>query len=446
MGKVAEELALEERGKQRAGERGGGRNPAALDDVETEIWERIERENKHAHDILQDELRTHDERLAALDMAGRLGGIERAAPACLADIHAEAATGTDPLHELRRNLLGHERELARFKQDHKLERMALAHGPALTFLKWAFIALLWAVESALNGSFLAKGSEQGIVGGVTEAVGFATLNVGGAVLFATLGACQLNHRSRARRVIGGLSVLAWAGFTLFLNLALAHYREVTGALVDEGGQQVMRRLAEAPFTFSDINSWLLFGIGVLFAIAAFIDALFLFDPYPGYGAVQKRVNRAHEDYRVRKAALINLLRDVCGAYREEIDELSHDVSVRRSDYDSIITHRGRMVQLYDSNQTQLDHAGKTLFAKYRRAKGAPATGNAFALARIEVKASPPDEAERAEIKETSKTAQKLLAEQNTLIHQEFDKALIRNQQVDDFIPEDLYGPRANKIS
>jgi len=446
VGKVAEELELEDRGRQRAGSRGDGRKASGPDDIETEIWERIERENKHAHDIVQDELRTHDERLAGLDIAGRLSGIELAAPACVADIHAEVAIGKDQLHELRRGLVGHERDLAGFRQDHKLKRMALAHSPAVMFLKWAFIALLWAVESVLNGNFLAHASELGIVGGVTEAVGFATLNVGGAVLFSTIGARQLNRRSTFRVFIGAVSIAAWITFTVLLNLALAHYREVAGTLVDQGGQQVMRRLAEAPLTLSDIQSWVLFGIGIFFAIAAFIDGLFLFDPYPGYGAVQKRVNRAHKTYRTRKAALINLLRDICDAYREDIDELSHDIAVRRTEYDAIIKHRGRMVQLFDANQTQLERAGKALFAKCHRAKGAPASGNSFSLDRIEVKANPPNEAEREEIKEASKTAQKLLGEQNKLIHEEFNKAIVQYQQIDDFIPEDLDGPHSPKAS
>lgn len=440
--KVASELKLEQEAKSRAKESNNKQSAEQRDDIETRIVERVESENKHAHEVLQDELRTYDERLAALEISGRFSAIERAAPACVAEFKAEVATGRDQLHVLRRNLVENERELSHFRKAHNLsERVARAHGPGLTFLKWSFLALLWAFESLINGNFLAQGSEQYLLGGVTEAVGFATLNVGAAVLCATVGARQLSHKSKFRRIIGGLSILAWLVFTFVLNLALAHYRDVAGTVTSEagqsalqGGQLVLRRLAESPFSLHDINSWILFCIGFLFAVLAFIDALFLFDPYPGYGALQKRVDRARKVYVDHKQALINLLRDICDSYGEQMDELSRDLSMRRSEYDAIITHRGRLVQLFDAHQTQLERAGNSLLSTYRHAKGVN-VHQPFLLNRIQATANAPDPKERQEISETTQAAQKLLNEQNKQIHLEFESALAEYRQIDDFIPE-----------
>ena len=441
--KVAAEFNLQEEGNARAGNAKGKQGEDGRDDIETHIIERVELEKKHAHEILQDELRTHDERLAALEISGRFSAIERAAPACVSEFKAEVATGRDQLHVLRRHLVENERELAHFREEHNLRRTARAHGPGLTFLKWSFLVFLWSVESVLNGFFLAKGSAQGLVGGVTEAVGFATLNVGGAVLFATIGARQLNHKSRLRRMIGGLSVVVWLTFAITLNLALAHYREVAGTMATEGGQQVMKRLAEAPLTLHDINSWILFGIGLLFAVLAFVDGLFLADPYPGYGALQGRVDKARRDYVNHKQALIHLLRDICDAYGEQMDELSRDLSIRRSEYDAIVTHRGRLVQLFDSHQTQLERAGNALLTTYRHAKGLN-SHKPFLLNRIKVTANTPDAKERDEIRQTTEAAQKLLNAQNKQIYAEFELALTQYRQIDDFIPEDADGARPRK--
>lgn len=441
--KLAAEFRLEEEAKARSGSK-AKQSDDFRDDIETRLVERVESEKKHAHEVLQDEMRTYDERLAALEISGRFSAIERAAPACIAEFKAEVATGRDQLYVLRRHLVENERELEHFRQEHGLrQRIARAHGSGLTFLKWSFLAFLWALESAFNGSFLAKGSEQGLVGGVSEAVGFATLNVGTAVLFAVFGARQLNHRSRWRRIIGAVSIPVWLALTFTLNLALAHYREVAGAMSAEAGQEVMRRLADSPFELHDINSWILFGVGLLFAVFAFIDGLFLVDPYPGYGALQKRVDTARRAYVDHKQALINLLRDISDSYGEQMDELSRDLSLRRSEYDAIITHRGRLVQLFESHQTQLERAGNSLLATYRHAKGVN-SNKPFLLNRIKVAANAPDPKERNEIWETTEAAQKLLNQQNKQIHAEFESALAQYRQIDDFIPEDSNGPRPNQ--
>lgn len=443
--KLAAEFGLQEEAKARAGSKAHQLDDVR-DDIETRLVERVESEKKHAHEVLQDEMRTYDERLAALEIPGRFSAIERAAPACISEFKAEVATGRDELFVRRRHLVEIERELEHFREEHGLKhRTARAHGAGLTFLKWSFLALLWALESAFNGSFLAKGSEQGLVGGVSEAVGFATLNVGGAVLFAVFGARQLYHRSTFRRIIGGISVPVWFVLAFALNLALAHYREVAGTMTTEAGQQVMQRLAQSPFELHDINSWILFGVGLLFAVLAFIDGIFLVDPYPGYGALQKRVDSASRAYVGHKKALIDLLRDISESYAEQMDELSRDLSVRRSEYDAIMTHRGRLVQLFDSHQTHLERAGNSLLATYRHAKGVNPS-KPFLLNRIKVSANPPDPKERDEIRETTEAAQRLLNEQNRQIHAEFESALAQYRQIDDFIPENTDDARPSQAA
>ena len=49
----------------------------------------------------------------------------------------------------------------------------------------------------------------------------------------------------------------------------------------------MERIASAPFTFQDIESWILFSVGVLFACIAALDILYYSDFYPGYTVHKK---------------------------------------------------------------------------------------------------------------------------------------------------------------
>ena len=127
-------------------------------------------------------------RLASLDFQGRFTAIHQTVPDSIAEFKAEIAKGEDTLHAFRRELIENENEREDFRATHRLKRPARTHSAAIRFLKWGFLVLLLAVETGLNGSFLAKGSEGGRIGGMSEALAFAALNVGAAFAAAALGA------------------------------------------------------------------------------------------------------------------------------------------------------------------------------------------------------------------------------------------------------------------
>jgi hypothetical protein len=47
-------------------------------------------------------------------------------------------------------------------------------------------------------------------------------------------------------------------------------------------------LKTSPLGLQELNSWLLFGVGLMFSLFAFIDGCYLTDPYPGFAGVQNR--------------------------------------------------------------------------------------------------------------------------------------------------------------
>src|SRR5215471_19019133 len=286
--KIAVDMAL----AAVAAERGARDEPAsdsvACDDVESRIIERIEAEKHAAHGLLLDELRTYTERLTGLDFEGRFSAIRQAAPAAVSEFRAEAAQGRDELHGLRRHLSDLERESEAFRRRHDLNRTARwASGGNLT-VKVGVLLALFVFEVFLNGFFLAKGNELGYLGGASEAVTFATLNIGVAFLIAVVGVREINHRNPLRKVFGFAALLVYVVLLVAINLALAHYREVSAALITDAGREVLSRLQTAPLDLTDFKSWLLFGIGALCSLIAFGDSFLIFDPYPGYGALEKR--------------------------------------------------------------------------------------------------------------------------------------------------------------
>lgn len=440
---VADELRLGEEGRTRGAAEEPPAASAVLDEVETRVLERVEAEKKAAHGLLLDQLRIFDERLASLDFEGRFSEIRQAAPAAVSEFKAEAATGRDELHRLRRALTEHEEEKDAFKRDHRLARTPRPPTTGAQVLKFGLLLVLLVAETVLNGTFLAKGSELGLLGGTTEAFAFALLNVAGSFLFGRLGLPELVHRNVLRKFLGLTALCTWFVFALVLNLALAHYREVAGQLLADGGADVMARLAEAPLGLTDLKSWLFFAIGFFFSVVALIDGSATVDPYPGFGDIQHRLEAAHQAYIDRKQELIDRLLEVRDDYIGTLEEANRDLSVRRGEYDQILSGRARLVRLFEQHQAHLQQTLDTLLSVYReadrRARTTPPPARfeeSLRLVPIPVDAEVPDmTAEAAEVRARVGEAQRLLVDEIAAIHRTFDAALDGYRQIDDLVRE-----------
>ena len=143
----------------------------------------------------------------------------------------------------------------------------------------------------MNGVFLAKGNELGFIGGVVEALVFAILNVLVSFFIGLVGARQGYHTGKMRKLIALSSWVGWLGFALILNLALAHYREISGALYEDAGAKVIARMQADLFGLVDIKSWLFVAIGLVWSAIAFADGLLFTDPFPGYAKLEKKSER-----------------------------------------------------------------------------------------------------------------------------------------------------------
>ncbi|WP_348632392.1 hypothetical protein [Mesorhizobium sp. M7A.F.Ca.CA.003.01.2.1] len=230
--KIDGDLDVINRGKQRGEVNQPPKTAKNLDDVEHAIVERVEDEKKAAHHTLEDNLQLLGGRLAGLDFEEQFGLIRQTNAASVSDFKASVAVGLDELHGLRRALNDAEKEHAWFKEKHGLVRAArVQHGAAHIF-RLSLLLFLFLVETAMNGNFLAKGNEQGFFGGILEAAAFSFINIGAALLLAVFCARLVTHRSFFVKFVGIISILFYIGLAISINLALAHYREVSGSLAD----------------------------------------------------------------------------------------------------------------------------------------------------------------------------------------------------------------------
>jgi hypothetical protein len=441
--KIAADMELGAKGEERGKRAEPPSGSTTMDDIELAIIGRIDTEKNAAHTTLQDELTVYDQRLAALDFQGRFTAIRNAAPEAVAEFLAEVTEGKNELFTRKRHLIEVEAERDDFRQKHNIKRVSRHAKGGNLVLKIGVLMALLVIEIIANGIFLSKGSELGYLGGIVEAAVFAALNVLVSFGIGAVGVRWLNHTSIFKKLIGSVSLLAYLAFAVLLNLALAHYREISGTILEDAGREVVTKLFANPLGLTDLKSWLFFLMGLAFSAIAFGDAFFVYDPFPGFGPLQKRVDEAHEDYIAFRRDLTDSFRDIRDEAVEAMEEANRDLSLRRSEYDAILRSRTRLIQLFNAHQDHLEKAANLLLTAYRTANAqarptesqAPARFQAaYQLSRMSVLADSADVSASQSLRKTIEVAQQLLERQVIEMHEEFKRAVKSLDDIENILP------------
>lgn len=449
-----EKLARSMEIERKASENGKSNVPARatreLDDVERSIVERVESQRDDSLQILEDQLNTYATRLRNLDFDGHFSQIEMTNHSSVEDFQADVTGGRDALFIRRKDLKETDEELAHFRKRHRLEkRVARVRGGLETSLKILFVAFLLIVETAVNGIYLAKGNDSGLVGGIGYAFGFAFVNVIGTFLLALFGVRQLNRHSIALKFVGFASLLLWIALAVALNLAMAHYREISASAVDNIGLLVRQRIVSDPLGLADIDSFVLFAGGFLFSIAALLDGLFMTDPYPGYAGVYSRYVAARDEYAGEREHRVDGLKEIRDDHNAKIEGIIQGLSKRRKECAAIIDARTRMTKLFVEHQTQLEGVARKLLAIYREQNKAVRTEEEpkhfktqYKMERRKVIIDTSDDWSDKELSERIQTAQAELSSQMKHISKAFEDAVTAYHELDHIYPETINGSPA----
>ncbi|TGQ72975.1 hypothetical protein EN804_03575 [Mesorhizobium sp. M8A.F.Ca.ET.161.01.1.1] len=440
--RVARDMKLAEEGQARGAADQPSKSSKSLDDVELAIVSKVQDTRNTAYNNLEDQLHSFASRLGGLDFEGQFSDIHKANAEGVSNFKAEVVRGRNELHGLRRALNAAEEDYADFRRRHGITRAPRLSEGHVWFFKVSFLFFLFLVEAIMNGVFLAKGSDMGIVGGVTEAMSFSFLNIGIALVFALFCVSLTVHRSLFLKFLGYLSIGGYAALAVTLNLGLAHYREVAGSILEDAGPIVMDRIRHDPLGLVDIKSWLLFGIGLMFSIFAFIDGWYLKDPYLGYAAVYKRLLSARTTYATRQEDLIEELLGVRDDHNEKVDEIIRDLSGRRRDHNAIIAHRAKLLSLFVQYQEQLERTANVLLKRYREANAKARTeaapkyfDGAYKLERIPPTKAGESELTDKDVAESIRKAQADLSDQIRKIAAVCDDGIDQYRELDKLHPE-----------
>ena len=120
---------------------------------------------------------------------------------------------------------------------------------------------------------------------------------------------------------------------------LAHFREFRFIVYfDEGvGADLINQILSNPLGLTELESWMLFGVGMLFATITLVDVITFSDIYPGYTKVQKKWDEFTDGYKDEYDALKEELDDIKEEYADVLKEIGNSLSARLQHLDHIMS-------------------------------------------------------------------------------------------------------------
>ena len=353
------------------GERHGEKNlPSSdsgmMDDVEHRIITFIETEQKRQQQAFSEQLNACHQCIAGLDLENEAINISGAAQRASTEFVVKVDEGKATLFTLWRNACLIEKQWNDFRAKNNL--LHPADYPLSRLWNFAIIIVILATESILNGSFLARGLETGLLGGVVQAFAIAAINV---VFGVFLGDCIVRHvfhRSWAMRTLAYIEIPISAGIAVLFNLLVGHYRDALGGADPMHASQVaLNTFSDHPFVLAEFQSWILFAMGLFFWTVAALDGFKMDDPYPGYGKINRKHEEIIQEYTNEKANIIGDLSHTRDRAIEYIHSARQSLAERKAMLSGALESRERLVHLFDVHQNYLNRAANDLLSVYRKA-------------------------------------------------------------------------------
>ncbi|BCG65433.1 MAG: hypothetical protein methR_P3272 [Methyloprofundus sp.] len=267
------------------------------------------------------------------------------------------------LKHLKEDLDNIQQEFHDFQSQQHLQRTP--HYPDSQLLYFAVILLFWLLESIGNGYFFAEGSELGLLGGIGQAVIIAAINISTAFLLMGGLFRYKNHHSLGKQILAYLGLTAYLLCALGFNLLVAHYREFFALQPEAAGNLAVQRFMAAPWHLSEFNSWILFVMGLLFGIFAFIDGYKRDDAYPGYGKLHRRLQQLHEEYEEHRDDIVEQVEDIRQDFLHKLEEMKQAVLLKHTRLVHLVEDKQAFVAEYEQGIANFTAAANAVIFRYR---------------------------------------------------------------------------------
>lgn len=359
--------------EQRGAEDGAANRPETGSDfpalAEQEILTGIHSERERSLGDLTAHLRAERDALAHLQTAMDIAGMRQSAGEAIADFAAIEASNGSALVQAKKQASSFSQELEEFRGHNRLTRAA--RQPSNRLFTWVLMAFLIVVEGMTNAVFFAEGSDRGLIGGAIMAAMFSALNVTLGVLNGWFPLRWARHHNILIRMAGLIVFPVACVGSMTLNAFIAHYRDVAQATpAADPLKAAFSGLLHDPFGLSSIESWMLFCLGMLCCGFAVWKGFALDDPYPRYGAYDRRHIAARSMYQQARQDVLDHAGQVRDEFAAEAREKIETLRGSSSQRQHLLAARARNLHEFAAHEANLAQAANQLLTIYRRANQA----------------------------------------------------------------------------
>jgi hypothetical protein len=443
--RLAAELRLERDGRERGSDEEPASDTQSLDLVETRVVDRIGREQASSENQYRDMMNVYRDQLFNLDFDTKTSLIRSAADLGLKSIESATAKGVDRLNPARRDMGEAERHLLRFRAANGLDRPAdYPRTAAERNWLWTVLAAILILETVANGMFFAQGNPLGLIGGWSQAILFATLNVVIGWAAGRIGTTLLVHRSRSLRTAGQVVLMLYVVATLSLNLLVAHFRAAFAVAPDAPSSVAMSTFLTTPLGVLDATSVAMVGLGIVFSLVAMADGRRMGDAYFGYDRPSRAFDDKRQAYLDDRQDLIDDLREAFEAAHARMNDAHDELGRRRSESRALHESIARATRGFEAHMEFLERLGSDLLGIYReanrkaRSTPSPAHFNRpWSMARSSSPGYGDLRYSDEEVSRITTQAKTELDAQTDRLNQAFDLAMARLKSLDEL--EDRHG-------
>jgi len=254
-------------------------------------------------------------------------------------------------------------DLHSFKKLNKLRRMH--HYPDSQYSTYAFFIITIIIESALNGVFFAEGSDAGLVGGVGIALVIAFFNVSIGGITGAFALRYKNHCQQWKVVLGWSGAALGTATSFVFNLLVAHYRTAMTLDPDNAASKAIETFREGILSISDVQSWLLFLLGVIFYLGAVYKGYKADDAYPGYGALARKRDKQHGYLSDDKEIANDTIEEAHQDFEENLDFCFKAIQLKSKQVNDSASGFEQQKTILKSYHTHLEKALRYIISRYR---------------------------------------------------------------------------------
>lgn len=357
-------LDLDAKGRERGERNSPASDTTGFDDVETEIITVMNSEKDLAHNQYLHARAVMVDRANSYNFLTRLLEIGAVSDSAIADFQKAIQNGSNFLFQERRKLLQLHDAITKFKEKHHLDRPA--YYPESRVLKFAIVAVMFLIESAVNATFLAEGDNLYLIGGLGKALGITFINVAISFMIGWHITRWIMHRSWFAKITSFLLTAAWIGGVFVGNLGVAQFRLASsGPDAEHAAGIAIQNLLTMPFNLPDIVAWVLFLMGFFFALIALGDGFTMDDSYPGYGPLSRALDGAERDYAQEKEGLLEELEDIKRSAERKMVDCGRDINAWQGGYRNLVARSETLRQKFISHLDHVEHVGNALLQAYR---------------------------------------------------------------------------------